>query len=84
MNLRFSAHKSKHTNEKWNQETIKEVMDNHQVTGLHFRMGDTTDVMYGYAPDGECVGLILSKRTGTGERVIITGFAAPEDYWKNV
>lgn len=84
MNLKFSHHKSKHMNEKWNQESIKQIMDDHEVEGLRFRIGNTADVMFGYAPDGECVGLILSKRQETGERVIITGFAAPENYWKDV
>lgn len=84
MNLRFSNHKSKHANEKWNQETIKEIMDNHEVEKLHFKQGNTSDVMWGYAPDGECVGLVLSKRNEDGARVIITGFSAPESYWKNL
>lgn len=84
MNLRFSAHQIKHANEKWNQQTIKATMDAHQITELHFKQGDTADVTWGCAPDGEYVGLILSKRTGTGERVIITGFAAPYEYWKNI
>ena len=40
-------------------------------------------MLYGYTPDGSCVGLIVTKEK-SGERVIITGFEAEEDYWLNV
>lgn len=83
MNLKFSNHSTKHSEEKWNQITIKRAMDNKQVSGVKFRQGDTSDVMYGYVED-ECVGLILSKRKDDGTRVIITGFQADESYWKSV
>jgi hypothetical protein len=81
MDLRLSQHRSKHIHETWNQVTIKRLFD----SGADFTLlpGQTADVLYGYAPDGECVGLIVSKEHD-GYRVIITGFSAPAEYWQNV
>ena len=83
MNLKFSAHKSKHLSETWNQITIKRAMEDGRMKGKQAIPGATADVVYGYV-DGECIGLIISKTRGDGSRIIITGFAAPESYWQNV
>lgn len=84
MNLKFSEHKSKHIQETWNQVSIKREFDAHRITDERFIQGETSDVMYGYTQSGACVGLIVSKRKSDGSRVIITGFEAPEEYWKSV
>jgi hypothetical protein len=85
MNLKFShTARVTHHSDRWNPETIKEIMDNHQVSELHFKLGESADVMWGYAPDGACVGLVLSKRNGQGDRIIVTGHAADASYWKSL
>lgn len=82
--FKFSKHsKNKHADEKWNPETIKEVVENGKLTNKKLLPGKTADVITGIAPDGKSVGLIVSKPKN-GDSVIITGFEAPEDYWKKV
>ena len=83
MELRISHHSKKHADEKWNQVTIREIYQQGRLCQAKLLEGETADVLYGYAPDGNCVGLIVTKEKD-GERVIITGFEAEEDYWLNV
>ena len=78
-----SRHITKHLHEKWNAETIRELIENNQLGGLEFLEGNTADVICGEAPDGSYVGLIVGKEKG-GIRVVVTGFEAPKDYWENV
>lgn len=82
--LRRSAHKDKHKNETWNQDTILAILRSGELSGQHFLPGKTADVLYGTAPDGNTVGMILSKEKEDGSRVIITAFQAPAIYWKLV
>ncbi len=78
--FKFSHHsKGKHSNEEWNAATIKAALDQGKLRNVTTLPGETADVIYGYAPDGTCVGLIIGKNS-----IVITGFAAPESYWKNV
>jgi len=79
-----SAHKDKHKNEKWNQDTILEIVRNGELNNQVFLPGKTADVLYGTAPDGITVGMILSKEKEDGSRVIVTAFQAPSIYWKLV
>ena len=83
-NLRRSAHKDKHQHEKWNQDTILTIAKNGEMRNQVFLPGRTADVLYGTAPDGNTVGMILSKEKEDGSRVIITAFQAPSIYWKLV
>lgn len=83
MELRISRHSAKHAQETWNQVTIREIYQQGQLQDATLLEGETADVLYGYAPDGSCVGLIVTKEKN-GERVIITGFEADEEYWLNV
>lgn len=82
--LRRSAHKDKHRNEKWNQDTILRILRNGELNYQVFLPGKTADVLYGTATDGNTVGMILSKEKEDGSRVIITAFQAPSIYWKLV
>lgn len=81
MFLKLSDHAiKKHADEKWNAVTIKEAMGRMKHRAI--LPGKTADVLCGEI-DGECVGLILTKPK-LGVRVIVTGFAAPMEYWKSV
>jgi hypothetical protein len=76
----FSRHaKNGHNNDHWNARTIEEIFEKGKLRNATLLTGKTADVIYGYAPDGACVGLIRGKNG-----IIVTGFAAPEDYWKSV
>lgn len=83
MELRISHHSAKHAQETWNQVTIREIYQQGQLREATLLEGETADVLYGYAPDGSCVGLIVTKEKND-VRVIITGFEADEEYWLNV
>lgn len=76
----FSKHsKTKHQNEAWNAKTIKSALDRGLLVGVTNLSGKTADVVYGYTPGGECVGMIIGKNG-----VIVTAYAAPESYWQSV
>ena len=84
MNFKFSSHAlEKHSHEKWNASTIKEIVENGEISNYEFLEGKTADIICGIAPDNSEVGLILSKEKN-GERVIITGYSAPISYWESV
>ena len=83
MYLKLSDHaKKKHQSEKWNAVTIRDAYYDGSMTDIELLQGKTADVLVGkiYL---EYVGLVLSKPEND-ERVIITGFAAPLEYWKSV
>ena len=83
MVLKFSNHAlDKHKQEKWNALTIREAHKQGRLKEVEFLLGDTADILCGKI-EGDFVGLILSKETD-GMRIIITGFAAPREYWINV
>lgn len=78
--FRFSRHASNgHSGDEWNARTIKAAYDQGKLYRVETLPGTTADVVYGYAPDGTCVGMIVGKNG-----VIITAFAAPEEYWQSV
>ena len=81
--LKLSDHaKKKHVNEKWNAVTIKEAYNSGRMNSIEFLPGKTADILCGEV-EGEFVGLVLGKPV-LGVRVIVTGFAAPLEYWKSV
>lgn len=83
--FRLSDHALKgHEDEKWNARTILEARKSGQFMNLEWVFGSTADCFYFIARDGETVGLIVSKEKGVWEkyRVVITGFAAPAEYWE--
>ena len=83
MILKLSEHaKKKHADEKWNAVTIKAAYLDGRMKRYELLEGKTADVLFGEV-DGEIVGFILSKPK-FGIHVIITGFAAPAEYWKTV
>ncbi len=83
MILKLSEHaKKKHADEKWNAVTIKAAYLDGRMKRYELLEGKTADILFGEV-DGEIVGLILSKQK-FGIHVIITGFAAPAEYWKSV
>lgn len=76
----FSRHaRGGHSDDKWNAVTIEAAYKAGKLRNITKLEGQTADVIYGYAEDGTCVGLIIGKNN-----IIVTGFAASEDYWKNV
>jgi hypothetical protein len=84
MNLKYSAHAlDKHSKDKWNAATIRELLESGRLVQYGVFPGQTSDCHCGYAPDGEYVGLVISKEKD-GVRVIVTGFASPKEYWKSV
>ena len=82
MKLRLSNHWHKHEAETWNAKTIRAAYEAGQMTDAQLIPGKTADVIYGYI-DNECVGMIVTKEND-GERVIITAYAAPPEYWHKV
>lgn len=81
--LKLSDHaKKKHANERWNSATIRDAYYGGRMTDIELMPGKTADVLCGQI-DGEFVGLVLGKPV-LGVRVIVTGFAAPLEYWKSV
>lgn len=83
MRLKLSDHaKKKHQSEKWNAVTIRDAYYDGSMTDIELLQGETADVLVGKVYL-EYVGLVLSKPEND-ERVIITGFAAPLEYWKSV
>ncbi len=83
MRLKLSDHAiKKHSSEKWNAKTIRDAIEAGKVAWMTIAEGITSDVIYGMI-DGDCVGLIVSKEKN-GERIVITGFSAPQAYWKSV
>ena len=74
--------KKKHADEKWNAVTIKAAYLDGRMKRYELLEGKTADVLFGEV-DGEIVGLVLGKPV-LGVRVIVTGFAAPLEYWKSV
>ena len=83
MILKLSEHaKKKHQSEKWNAVTIRDAYYDGQMQNIEFVEGETADYLCGDV-EGEIVGLVLGKPV-LGVRVVITGFAAPLEYWKSV
>ena len=83
MYLKLSNHaKKKHQSEKWNAVTIRDAYYDGRMEEAELLTGNTADVLCGQI-DGEFVGLVLGKPV-LGVRVIVTGFAAPLEYWKSV
>lgn len=83
LKLRYSIHALKrHNSESWNAVTIREAYESGRLQEVELMIGDTADILCG-SLDDVFVGLVLSKETN-GERVIVTGFAAPREYWLNV
>lgn len=83
MILKLSEHaKNKHTSEKWNAISIRDAYYDGRMEEIEFLVGETADVLCG-SVEGEFVGLVLGKPV-SGERIIVTGFAAPLEYWQNV
>lgn len=83
MILKLSDHaKSKHKSDKWNAVTIRDAYYDGRMTNTELLEGNTADVLCGEV-EGEFVGLVLGKPI-LGVRVIVTGFAAPLEYWKSV
>lgn len=87
MDMKLSDHaKRGHENETWNAETILECFKRREFSDREWVYGSTADVMFFKThKDGQWVGLILSKVKGTFKkyRVVITGFAAPPEYWRS-
>ena len=84
MRLRLSHHsKEAHSKEKWNTITIKSAYELGNISSLKMLEGRTADTIYGLASDGCYVGLVVSKENN-GERVVITGFSAPLEYWQGL
>lgn len=83
MILKLSDHaKKKHQSEKWNAVTIRDAYYDGSMSNIEYLKGETADVLCGQI-DGEFVGLVLGKPV-LGVSVIVTGFAAPLEYWKSV
>lgn len=83
MILKLSDHaKKKHKDEKWNAISIRDAYYDGRMTEIEFMPGKTADILCGQV-EGEFVGLVLGKPF-MGVRVIVTGFAAPLEYWKSV
>lgn len=83
MILKLSNHaKSKHKDEQWNAISIRDAYYDGRMTDTEFLPGKTADILCGKI-DGEFVGLVLGKPV-LGVHVIVTGFAAPLEYWKSV
>ena len=81
--LKLSDHaKKRHADERWNAVTIKEAYNGGRMKNVEFLPGKTADILCGEI-EGEFVGLVLGKPV-LGVRVIVTGFAAPLEYWKSV
>ena len=78
-----SRHITKHLHEKWNAETIRNLVENNLLDSQEFLEGTTADIICGEAPDGSFVGLIVGKEKG-GVRIVVTGFEAPKEYWESV
>ena len=82
MPFKLSKHAlGKHQNEKWNAVTIRDALLGGMLENVEFLQGNTANIYCGKI-EGECVGLIVSK--DEENPVIITGFAAPLEYWKSV
>lgn len=80
---KYSKHAlSKHENDVWNARTIKAAIDNGNLARKEIMIGRTADIICGWIA-GEFVGLVVSKENN-GEIIIITGYAAPREYWLNV
>jgi hypothetical protein len=83
LNLKLSSHaRTDHQNEKWNGVTIREAYENGQLSNVEVFEGRTADHLYGVAPDGTDVGLVISKPKLFGPRIVITGYAASKSYWQ--
>lgn len=84
MIFKFSDHAMKgHEHDKWNARTILQAYQNSQLRNVEVLHGQTADIIIATAPDGRTVGLVVGKPRGNVV-VIITGFAAGEDYWRSV
>ena len=81
-NLKLSAHKDKHANEKWNQITIKDAYEKGLISTV--RVGLTADVICG-SVNGVEIGMVVSKEKSDGTRVIITAFSPKDEkYWYTI
>lgn len=77
--MKFSAHAlKKHEHENWNALTIRAAYEQGRLLNVKTNEGRTADIIYGIAPDGEYVGLIVGKNG-----IVITGFSAPLEYWQS-
>jgi hypothetical protein len=80
---KYSKHAlGKHGSEMWNAKTINEAMQKGLIEQQDLLIGNTADIICGFIGD-DYVGLVVSKEVN-GERVIITGFSAPREYWLSV
>jgi hypothetical protein len=78
MRLRLSGHAAKtHADEQWNSVTILNAYNAGILMNVEKLPGKTADIIFGFTPDGTCVGLIVGKNN-----VIISGYCAPIEYWK--
>lgn len=77
-----------HKKDKWNAETILNAYRKNRLNNIEHLEGITADVLIATAPDRSTVGLLLSKiqspdhRHNEPFRVVITGFASSEEYWR--
>lgn len=84
LNLKMSNHAlNEHKDEAWNARTIVEAYLGDRLSNVELIEGKTADVLMGFVGD-QCVGLIIGKQKGFwGPRTVITGFAAPKEYWEH-
>ena len=83
MEFRFSKHSlEEHQDEKWNAVTIRDAVESGRVQDVEILSGQAADILCGWV-DGDFVGLVLGKEKD-GVVVIVTGFAAPKEYWLSV
>ncbi len=79
---------SGHKRDKWNAETILTAYRKGRLTDADFLEGTTADVLIATAPDRSTVGLLMTKPISPDQRhpepyrVVITGFASSETYWR--